>query len=116
MRVTHESVPARSTNCLPSSPRKRISAPGEIRPTVPGFFSASSEFAKVTALDQDKQVVAREASTSTPGAFYLTPLLPGHYTIRVEATGFKAFESKDLTLDQNQVMNLGVISLLSTRF
>jgi hypothetical protein len=30
---------------------KRSSAPGDILPTVPGFFSASSELAKVTAPD-----------------------------------------------------------------
>ncbi len=84
---------------------------GAIQGVITDGAGSSIPKAKVTALDQDKQVVAREASTSTLGAFYLTPLLPGHYTIRVEATGFKAFESKDLTLDQNQVMNLGVIGL-----
>jgi len=30
---------------------KRSSAPGEILPTVPGFFSASSDVANVTAPD-----------------------------------------------------------------
>src|SRR5260370_5270786 len=84
---------------------------GAIQGVITDGAGASVPKAKVTALDQDKQVVAREAVTSSLGAFYLTPLLPGRYTIRVEATGFKAFESKDLTLDQNQVMNLGVISL-----
>ncbi len=36
---------------LPLSSRKRNSASGDSRPTVPGFFSASSEVAKVTAPD-----------------------------------------------------------------
>jgi hypothetical protein len=67
--------------------------------------------AKITALDQDKNVVSRAGTTNTLGAFYLTPLLPGHYTVRVEGAGFKTFESKDLTLDQNQVMDLGVMTL-----
>jgi hypothetical protein len=84
---------------------------GAIQGTITDAAGATVPKAKVTALDQDKQVVAREAVTNTLGAFYLTPLLPGRYTIRVEAAGFKAFESKDLTLDQNQVMTLGVISL-----
>ena len=70
---------------------------GAIQGVITDGAGSSIPKAKVTALDQDKQVVAREASTSTLGAFYLTPLLPGRYTIRVEATGFKAFESKDLT-------------------
>jgi hypothetical protein len=67
--------------------------------------------AEVKAFDQDKQIVARETKTNSDGGFTLTPLLPGHYTIRIATTGFKEFESKDLTLDQTQVMNLGVIAL-----
>jgi hypothetical protein len=84
---------------------------GAIQGALTDAAGASVPNAKVTAFDQDKGVVAREGTSSNGGDFHLTPLLPGHYTVRVEARGFKAFESKNLTLDQNQIMNLGVLSL-----
>jgi hypothetical protein len=84
---------------------------GAIQGTITDSAGASVPKAKVSAFDQDKQVVARETVTGTGGDFFLSPLLPAHYTVRVEAAGFKTFESKDLTLDQNQVMNLGVLTL-----
>src|SRR3954466_16252838 len=84
---------------------------GAIQGALTDAAGATVPNAKVTALDQDKGVVAREGTSSNGGDFHLTPLLPGHYTVRVEAHGFKTFESKNLTLDQNQIMNLGVLSL-----
>src|SRR5438067_1294276 len=84
---------------------------GAIQGTITDSAGATVPKAKVTAFDQDKQVVARETVTGSGGDFFLSPLLPAHYTVRVEAAGFKTFESKDLTLDQNQVMNLGVLTL-----
>ena len=67
--------------------------------------------AKVTALDQEKQLIARETVSSTDGSFTLRPLLPGRYTVSIEAPGFKKLERTDLVLDQNQVMALGSVSL-----
>src|SRR4051794_37646108 len=84
---------------------------GAIQGTLTDTAGATVPDAKVTAFDQDKGVVARIVTSSSAGDFHVTPLLPGHYTVRVEAHGFKTFESKNLTLDQNQIMNLGVLSL-----
>ena len=67
--------------------------------------------AKVTALDQEKQLIARETVSSTDGSFALRPLLPGRYTVSIEAPGFKKLERTDLVLDQNQVMALGSLNL-----
>lgn len=84
---------------------------GTIQGTVTDQAAASVANARVIAIDQDKQIVVREATTNSRGGFGISPLLPGRYTIRVEGAGFKSYESKDLVLDQNQVMNLGVITL-----
>jgi hypothetical protein len=84
---------------------------GTIQGTVADAAGATVPNAKVIALDLDKHVVVRETATSREGTFVLTPLLPGHYNVKIESTGFKAYESNNLTLDQNQVMNLGAISL-----
>ena len=67
--------------------------------------------AKITATDEAKKVVARETVTQADGHFYLRNLLPGDYTIKGESTGFKAIERTQLKLDQNQIMDLGTITL-----
>ena len=83
---------------------------GSIQGVIVDSAGASIPNAKVAAYDQAKQVVARETVSGQNGGFFLSPLLPGHYTIKVEATGFKAVERTDLTLDQNQIMNLGSLT------
>src|SRR5437879_4567821 len=78
---------------------------GTIQGNVTDAAGATVPNAKITAFDQDKSVVVRETTTNREGAFALTPLLPGQYTVKVEAQGFKSYESSDLKLDQNQIMN-----------
>ncbi|HYZ85615.1 MAG TPA: TonB-dependent receptor, partial [Bryobacteraceae bacterium] len=84
---------------------------GAIQGVVLDAAGASVPNAKVTALDQEKQVIARETLSSTDGSFTLRPLLPGRYTVSVEASGFKKLEHTDLVLDQNQIMALGSLNL-----
>jgi hypothetical protein len=67
--------------------------------------------AKVTATDEQKQVAVRETTSGTDGRFYLRNLLPSTYTVRSEVTGFKALERTGLKLDQNQIMDLGSVTL-----
>ena len=67
--------------------------------------------AKVTATDEAKNIVIRETTSGNDGAFYLRNLLPGLYTVRSEVTGFKALDRTGLRLDQNQIMDLGAVSL-----
>ncbi|HEX2711669.1 MAG TPA: carboxypeptidase regulatory-like domain-containing protein [Candidatus Acidoferrales bacterium] len=67
--------------------------------------------AKVTAVDQEKKVIARQSTSGTDGSFQLRPLLPGTYTLRVENAGFKTFERNGLALDPNQIEDLGVVTL-----
>ena len=84
---------------------------GSMQGTITDGAGASVPGAKITATDQDKKVVVRETTTNREGGFNLSPLLPGKYTVKVEASGFKTYESSNLTLDQNQVMNLGSIGM-----
>lgn len=67
--------------------------------------------AKVTATDEAKNLVVRETVTQADGQFYLRNLLPGEYTVKSESAGFKAMERTRLKLDQNQIMDLGAITL-----
>ncbi len=55
--------------------------------------------------------MVRETVTQTDGHFYLRNLLPGNYAVKGEASGFKSLERTQLKLDQNQIMDLGTISL-----
>ena len=84
---------------------------GTIQGTVTDPGGGVVPTANVRAFDQDKQVVVRETKTTKEGTFNLSPLLPGHYTVRIQAPGFKLYENPNLTLDQNQIMNLGTVSL-----
>ena len=84
---------------------------GSIQGTVVDPAGAVVPNAKLTAVDQEKQVVARETTSSADGTFALRPLLPGRYTIKAEAPGFKITERTDLVLDQNQIMALGPVAL-----
>ncbi len=67
--------------------------------------------AKVTATDEAKQLVVRETASGADGRFYLRNLLPARYTVRSEVPGFKALERTALQLDQNQIMDLGAVTL-----
>jgi hypothetical protein len=84
---------------------------GSIQGTIVDSAGATVPDAKITVLDIDKQVIARETTTARDGSFALRPLLPGKYSVKVEASGFKTLERTELTLDQNQIMNLGTLSL-----
>jgi hypothetical protein len=84
---------------------------GTIQGTLTDAQGGAVANAKVTALDQEKQVVARETVTNELGLFNLRPLIRGRYTIKIEAAGFKTLERSDVVLDTNQVLDLGALSL-----
>ncbi len=84
---------------------------GVIQGTILDPQGAAVPNAKVTALDEAKQLVVRETNTLTDGTFQLRPLLPGTYTVKAEAAGFKAIERKGVVLDPNQNLGLGALPL-----
>ncbi|MDQ6676803.1 MAG: Plug and carboxypeptidase regulatory-like domain-containing protein [Acidobacteriota bacterium] len=84
---------------------------GSIQGTVNDGAGASIPHASVKAFDQEKNIVARETTTNGEGFFNLSPLLPGQYSVRIQAPGFKESLINNLTLDQTQIMGLGVLVL-----
>ncbi|SPF51083.1 putative TonB-dependent receptor, plug [Candidatus Sulfopaludibacter sp. SbA4] len=54
--------------------------------------------AKVTLLNQGQGAVARELQTSAEGTFFFTPVIPGTYSVAIEASGFKKYVKSDITL------------------
>ncbi len=84
---------------------------GTIQGVVLDPQSAVIPNAKVTATDESKSLVVREAATGEAGAFRLLQLLRGTYTVKIEAQGFKLFERTGLVLDPNQIMDLGGLKL-----
>lgn len=84
---------------------------GTIQGTLVDGTGAAIPNAKVVATDIVKQTIARETVTDTNGQFYLRNLLPSRYSVKSESSGFKALERTDLQLDQNQIMDLGLITM-----
>ncbi|HEV2488964.1 MAG TPA: carboxypeptidase regulatory-like domain-containing protein [Candidatus Acidoferrales bacterium] len=75
---------------------------GAIRGTVKDPSGASVPNAKVTATNEGTQV-ARTASTDKDGDFTIAELAVGQYTVTVEASGFKKFVTKGLSVDIGHV-------------
>lgn len=84
---------------------------GQIQGTLVDVQGGAIVNARVTALDEAKQVIARETTTGTGGVFQLQPLLPGGYAVKIEAKGFKTVNRTGLVLDPNQIMNLGDLTM-----
>ena len=67
--------------------------------------------AEVSAVDEDKGVVARQTTSGSDGFFTLPSLLRGKYTVRIELQGFKTVEQRGLVLDPGQVLELPDVRL-----
>lgn len=62
--------------------------------------------AKVTITNTDRRAVIRTVKSSRTGE-YTAPLLPiGHYTVAVEASGFKKIETSNITLNVNDKLSI----------
>ena len=67
--------------------------------------------AKVVLINQGQGAVYRESSTSAEGTFFFTPVIPGTYTVTVEAAGFKKYVRTDITLFAQDRVGLPPIAL-----
>jgi hypothetical protein len=67
--------------------------------------------AQVSAIDEEKGVVAREVTSGGDGSFTIVSLLRGRYTVRAEISGFRTLEQRGLVLDPGQVLDLGNVKL-----
>jgi Carboxypeptidase regulatory-like domain/TonB-dependent Receptor Plug Domain len=66
---------------------------------------------QISAIDEEKGVVARQVTSGADGFFTLLALLRGRYTVRAEISGFKTLDRRGLVLDPGQVLDLGEIKL-----
>jgi hypothetical protein len=79
---------------------------GTILGTVTDTSGAVVLDAQVTIVDIDRNSVERTVKTNRTGGFS-APLLPiGHYTVKVEAPGFKTYSESNLTLNLSDNLNL----------
>ena len=67
--------------------------------------------AQVSAVDEEKGVIARQTISATDGFFTLPSMLRGRYTVRAELSGFKTSEQRGLVLDPGQVLDLRDLKL-----
>ena len=92
---------------------------GVVRSTPAGAASTLVPGARLTLRNLQTGQLAQcttnvQCTTNGEGLFRIFPLLPGHYELRVEATGYAAFVLADLALQPNEVVTLE-ISLNSTQ-
>jgi hypothetical protein len=84
---------------------------GTIQGTVNDPAGAVIANCPVRAVDDAKNVVAREMVSGNDGTFVLQPLPPGTYSVNVECTGMKKALRPGVVLDVNQILNLGEIRM-----
>ena len=53
----------------------------------------------------------RESTTNANGVFFLNPLKPSVYSVRVEAPGFKSYERRDVRVSANDRIDLGLVEM-----
>src|SRR5690242_1339310 len=63
--------------------------------------------ARVTARN-DATGIASRAVTSSAGTYTITDLIPGVYTVKVEASGFATSEQRNVHVDVSRVSNADV--------
>ena len=78
-----------------------------------------------TVIDQSNQVIpgatvtlldeltgtSRTTQTNQTGAFVLSSVQPGRYTVRIEMSGFSTFERKNINLPANERLSLGTVTM-----
>ena len=83
---------------------------GSIGGTVYDSQGAVVPNAKIVLVDV-LQGDTRESVTNAEGFFFLNPLKPSTYTVRVEANGFKRLERKEIKVFANDRVDLGRLGL-----
>jgi hypothetical protein len=86
---------------------------GTIRGTVKDPSGASVPTAKVTATNEATQVT-RSSTTDKDGDFTLVELAVGQYTVTIEASGFRKFVTRGISVDIGHVATLQAQLTLGT--
>lgn len=97
--------------CLAGLAVSAFAQTGTIQGVVLDPTGAAIANARITATDEDKKLVVRETQSGADGIFQVSNIQPGTYKLRIEAAGFKSLDRTTLRLDQNQILNLGNVSL-----
>ena len=84
---------------------------GEINGVVTDAQQAVVPNAKISLTNEGQNTVVRQATTGTDGIFVFTPLLPGTYTLSVEAAGFKKYTQTGIALNINDRIGFPSITL-----
>ncbi len=84
---------------------------GQIQGTVLDQAGAAIPGAQVQLTDTAKGVVVKNGTTDASGNFTLQPLGAGAYSLSIESPGMKKTQRTDITLDVNQILNVGQISM-----
>ena len=84
---------------------------GEIHGVVQDPQQAVVPGAKVTLTNVGESAVVRQVETQSDGNFLLTPVLPGTYSVTVEAPGFKKYTQTNITVNVNDKLGLPPITL-----
>ena len=87
-------------------------ASGSISGVVLDGQKAAVPNAKVTLINQAQGATVREVPSSGEGTFVFTPVLPGAYTLTVEASGFKKYSQQDITLYTGDKLGLPPVELV----
>lgn len=82
---------------LATIPQLYSQALSGINGTVTDTSAADVADAKVTATNVDTKV-SKKANTTTAGTYYITDLIPGTYSVRVEKEGFKTFVQQNVVV------------------
>ena len=83
---------------------------GSIDGTVLDATQAAVANAKITALEPSKRT-STSTITDVEGRFVFPQMLPGTYTISVEAPGFKKYDKRDVVLYGNEKLSVGNLIL-----
>ena len=83
---------------------------GSFSGTVLDTSDAAVASAKIT-VTSDQTGIVRASDTNENGDFLVTALPPGHYSIRIEKEGFRAFERTGMNLAAEQRLSVGQVRL-----
>jgi len=90
-----------------STARAQLSGTGAISGTVEDPTGAVVANAEVKATDIDTNVVTSRITTSA-GAFNITALIPGTYTVTVTAKGFEGYKQENVTVNALETVGLNM--------
>jgi Carboxypeptidase regulatory-like domain/TonB-dependent Receptor Plug Domain len=84
---------------------------GQIQGVLVDPAGAAIAGARIQVKDTAKGVVVKEVESGAEGNFNVQPLSPGTYSINAESSGMKKLERTGITLDVNQILNLGTVQM-----